>query len=66
MPASKAFGGLGGGMGKKVFSMVDLSSSIAEDSSSKPQTKHHHHNHHARKDDLDYSSEDDSEVLWLN
>lgn len=61
--ASKGFGtyGIQGGMGKKVFSMVDLSSSIGEDTSSQAKAKQHH-THHAHKDELDYSSEDDSEV----
>jgi hypothetical protein len=62
--ASKGFGtyGVQSGMGKKVFSMVDLSSSIAqEDSTSKGHGKQSS-KHHGRQDDLDYSSEDDSEV----
>jgi hypothetical protein len=61
--SSKGFGtyGVQSGMGKKVFSMVDLSSSIAqEDESSKDQGKKSSR-HHAHHDDLDYSSED-SEV----
>jgi hypothetical protein len=61
--ASKGFGtyGVQSGMGKKVFSMVDLSSSIAqEDSNSKGQDKKSS-KHHGHQDDLDYSSED-SEV----
>jgi hypothetical protein len=63
--ASKGFGtyGVQGGMGKKVFSMVDLSSSIAqEDASSRGQAKQGS-KHRGHPDDLDYSSEDDSEVL---
>ena len=60
-PAAKGFGtyGVQGGMGKKVFSMVDLKSSIGDDPTTQAQAKHS--NKHAHKEDLEYSSED-SEV----